>query len=182
MLLCKVVYGEPVDFIVARISARKHGIKSGAMTITCANDSNLFSSSMQVTSYIQGKPGTQIHQATDLKFSIPACETGDIIKLVIPCKTPNANTVYRLKIVLFYTCTDGKRRLYNSLEKVRLSRAVSVDHGLLYPSIEYALLRLNVTGESESPIRIIGWDLETGGRVKRMRIGREQDLIVSDGG
>jgi hypothetical protein len=148
------------------------------MTITCANDSNLFTNNMQVISYIQGKQESQTHQALDLKFSIPSCDQGEVIKLELPCKTPNPHTVYRLKIVLFYTCTDGQKRLYNSLEKVRLSRSVGVNHKLLYPSPDFALLRVNIVGEDDNPIRIVSMDLDSGTKVKRSLIGKEHDLIV----
>lgn len=173
-----MVHGEPVNCIVAKISARKLGIQSGTMTLSCVNDSTLFSNNMQVTSYIQGRSESQVHLASDTKFSIPSCDQGEVIKLIIPCKSPNKNTVYRLKIVLFYTCVDGKKRLYNSLEKVRMSRSVGLNHKLLYPSPEYALLRLNITGEDDNPIRIVSMDLESGSKVRRSLIGKKHEMIV----
>lgn len=175
-----VVYGEPVNSIVAKILANQHGIVSGNMHLICINDVTLFDNRMNISLFVEGNSEPVVSECVDGKFSIPECKKGAMIKIVIPCQTPRPQSVYRLKTILYYTSEDGKKRLYNSVEKVRLAGSLGISHNLLFPNPEFALLRLDLKGENEAPIRVISINLESPVRVINRRLGTVPDKIVRD--
>jgi len=175
-----VVYGDPIERIVTKIYARQHGIQEGTMNLSCSNDPTLFSNEMTVVVNICGtETPTKTFEISvvDGKFSIPSCQEGQVIHLIIPCKSVNTSTLYRIKLVMYYTSLDGKKRLYSNIEKIRLTRSIGISHDIVHTEA-CAFARFELTGIEEDPLRIVDMSLDSSSEWESCRLAPVQETTL----
>ncbi|KAJ3288846.1 hypothetical protein HK104_007926 [Borealophlyctis nickersoniae] len=186
----KCTYGDTPTSFTVRVYTGHNTISSGTMTINVISGATLpvmKSVLFRTTSSLEGNAPIAKEQNIETvegKLSLPASAENDVVEFSVPFVTEvgkgdgkSGATEIKLKVTLNYTTGDGRRRLQSTTETVKLVWGLGIDHSVEQtgagPWLQFA-----ITGNEQTPMRIVGVDLNPTTLFEAKRFGKVEETTL----
>lgn len=163
-----VVYGEQNNFLSVKIRSRHYGIQEGLLTLTPVLTGLTLVTNKPITTRIISefdpdaiaKERSMEMVDNHTKFVIPPCSPHDIIEFQVPftlnSSSNGGNNVleHQFKAVLSYTRNDGRKRVFSTLETIRLGLPFAMKHGV-WSDVKGSFAQVEMMNLWNVPIRVM---------------------------
>jgi hypothetical protein len=160
------IQDDDINRILIRLNTRHHSIASGSLSLTPLSDVISFTTDTKAEyacgdsldkSELSKTGGTLSGEVT---FALPSCSENEKIDIYLPFSSQQQQTITaKVKLNIDYVTEDGRQFTFMDIKQVDMSNAISVRQSVRMMG-DLMLLRVNLTSESDVPIRLVNQQLK----------------------